>query len=256
MGAASRALERVADGSLEAVGFTGQMHALVPVEAGRSLGQVRLWLDVEGKPHLDAFVRAHRQLSLLRRTGNIPLPDFTLAKWLALRAESPEVADRVESLPAAKDFVRDAFVAELRILTDLNEAAGTQWFDPFKRVWSPAICAAADIPRDLLGEVVAPTMVVGQTRDRRLLRGIPVIAGAGDQQAAARAQGSGVEGRASLSLGTSGVIFGPVAAPCAAESMGRCLPPLPDRSGGRVPGHCHHSRPGRLPPMGSPPAGC
>lgn len=207
--AASRALKDISQGSFDAVGFTGQMHALIPSAEGRLLAPAMLWLDMDGAPYLEAFLHEHARLSIVRRTGNVPLPDFTLAKWLALRADVPDIAARVDSLPAAKDFVREAFQAESSPVTDVNDASGTQWYDPFKYRWDRGITKAAGIPESALRQVTAPSAVVGTTGSRALPRGLPVVVGAGDQLAASRSLGALVEGRASLSLGTSGVLSAP-----------------------------------------------
>jgi xylulokinase len=72
-------------GRLAAIGFTGQMHSLIAVdERDRVLDPVMLWLDMHGATDLDAFVTENR-LDLVQKTGNAPLPDFTLAKWQGLR---------------------------------------------------------------------------------------------------------------------------------------------------------------------------
>ena len=134
--AARAALAELADGGpLDAVGYAGQMHALVPVIDGVARAPATLWLDYDGEPQLTAFCRAHPDLSLLDRTGNIPLPDFTLAKWLRWRDLHPQLAPRVERLPAAKDHVRDTFTSSAGWITDINEASGTQLFDPFGQAW-------------------------------------------------------------------------------------------------------------------------
>lgn len=204
---ARRAIAEVAAGEhVDVVGLTGQMHALVPVAAGHPVHDAMLWLDYEGSAALDQFVASHPGLDLLARTGNLPLPDFTLAKWLLLAREVPSLRRRVDALPAAKDFVRETLGEATAPTMDINEAAGTQWFDPFRLEWDPVVTVAAAIPPAALVSVTTPAQVVGTTGRGVLAGSVRVVAGTGDQHAAARALGADRPGRASLSLGTSGVL--------------------------------------------------
>jgi sugar (pentulose or hexulose) kinase len=201
--------ELVDGGPIDAVGYTGQMHALVPIVDGVARGPARLWLDYEGQQDLEGFCRSHPELSLLERTGNIGLPDFTLAKWLRWRGQDPLLAARVERLPSAKDHVRASLTPSSDPVTDINEASGTQMYDPFGRSWDAAIVSAAAIPPAALPRVVEPTTVVGSTRWRSSsTQRVPVVAGTGDQAAALRGVGA-MAGQASLSMGTSGVLCVP-----------------------------------------------
>jgi sugar (pentulose or hexulose) kinase len=205
--AARTAIDQLAnERRVDVIGLTGQMHALVPVRGGRPFHEAMLWLDYEGAGALERFCKSHTELPLLARTGNIPLPDFTLAKWLMLVEQEPLLARAVERLPAAKDFVRSNLCESAEPVTDLNEAAGTQWFDPFRSRWDMDITQAAALPPSALVPVVRPEHVVGVTRLHASGEPIPVVAGTGDQHAAARALGADVQGKASLSLGTSGVL--------------------------------------------------
>lgn len=198
--------EAVGNRNVDVVGLTGQMHALVPMAGGRPLRDAMLWLDYQGEEALATFCHRHPELPLLSRTGNIPLPDFMLAKWLVASEADPSLRTRVESLPAAKDVVRLALAPGMGPVADVNEAAGTQLLDPFGRDWDRELAAAAGIPQSALPTVVAPDRIVGETAAGVVGAGVPVVAGTGDQHAAARALGADRPGRASLSLGTSGVL--------------------------------------------------
>jgi xylulokinase len=191
---------------IDAVGVTGQMHGLVPVAGGKPVRDTLLWNDYDGADALDRFCAAHPELPLVPRTGNIPLPDFTLAKWLHLVECDPSAIGAVERLPAAKDFVRDELSTITDPVTDVNDASGTQYFDPFRVTWDLEIVRAAAIPGSALVPVLRPATIVGTMRTGLGADGAQVVVGTGDQHAAARALGADLSGRASLSLGTSGVL--------------------------------------------------
>jgi xylulokinase len=186
---------------LTAVSFTGQMHALVAVDANhRPVAPARLWLDYEGEQALKRFVARNPDLDLLERTGNIPLSDFTLAKWLGSLEEQRFDADDILGIVGAKDYVRLELTGATQLTTDVNDAAGTQLYDPYRHEWDEDIRAAANLARSALPTVGDPTDPAGE------MLGAPVAIGTGDQAAAARAVGAWNPHIASLSLGTSGVL--------------------------------------------------
>jgi sugar (pentulose or hexulose) kinase len=192
---------------VQALGFSGQMHALVAVdEAFDVVRPALLWLDYSGDSKLRDFVRGHPDLDVVEVTGNVPLPDFTLAKWLVALDADPSLPSRLRWLLGAKDFVR-AKMCGLDAVTDWNDAGGTQFFDMVNRVWSRALCEAAGLPRHVLPRVCDSTATVGAARspagDVLALR---AVVGTGDQAAASRAVGGTTPGTASLGLGTSGVV--------------------------------------------------
>lgn len=192
---------------LSGVGFTGQMHALVIVGADlEPVLPAMLWLDYQGARELDRFVTRHPQIDFVQRTGNVPLPDFTLAKWLYLNAAGTVVPKQATAVVGAKDYVRTRLVAG-RFLTDVNEASGTQYYDPFAHCWAADVLSEALLPQALLPEVVGPSHLTGPlelTSGR--LGPCPAVVGSGDQATASRATGGHRRGTVSLSLGTSGVV--------------------------------------------------
>lgn len=186
-------------GEVCAIGFTGQMHALVALDReGTPLGPARLWLDYDGAPALREFVEAHPEIDLLRRTGNVALPDFTLAKWLAFRAQGPVRSSDVSALVGAYDYVRVNMTGGHPLeAMDRNGASGTQYFNPTEGRWDDEIVASADIPFESLPTVQSSLCVAGG------VGATAAIIGIGDQAAALRAATPWEQGVASMSLGTS-----------------------------------------------------
>ncbi len=202
---AEEALTELSTGeAICAIGFTGQMHAMVALDGDGALAApVKLWLDMDGAPDLDAFVAAYPG-SFAQETGNIPLPDFTLAKWLWARRRDPGLSGKVSGLYCAKDYVRASLDPSAPFVVDRNEATGMQVFDPFADCWHDGLLERAGLPRAALPALVPATERAGAWH------GIPMVVGVGDQAAAARAIGALVPGVASLSLGTSGVLSIPL----------------------------------------------
>ena len=110
-------------------------------------------------------------------------------------------------------------------VTDPGNASCTALFDPQTLEMAPGLCALFGVPFEALPSVAATSDVVGETDASLLGAPVPVAARAGDQQAAAFAQGVFAEGDAKLTLGTSAMLdvhtgdapseFGPGAYPLA-----------------------------------------
>lgn len=173
-----------------ALGFSGQMHGLVCLDADdRVLRPAILWNDQRTGAEcaeIEERVVLERLISL---TGNRALPGFTAPKLLWLRRHEPDVFARIHRITLPKDYVRLRLTGEWAI--DAADASGTLLFDVAGRRWSDEVLDALEIPREWLPPVHESTE----------------IAGAGDQQAAALGVGVVEEGLVSVVLGTSGVVF-------------------------------------------------
>jgi xylulokinase len=192
------------------IGFTGQMHSLIALSKERRvLPPSLLWLDMHGDSDLVDFVKDFPD-QMVTRTGNIPLPDFTLAKWLYASRVNPRIRTETEMLLPAKDFVRLSLDPDSHGCTDPSEAAGTQLFNPFSGKWDLELVDRARIPRRALPLVVSASTKAGSGGAIAAAWGDAfLVVGAGDQAAAARAVGAAEEGVVSISLGTSAVISVP-----------------------------------------------
>lgn len=190
----------------EAVGFAGHMHSLVLLDAADDpVLPAMLWLDYQGEDQLRAFLGEHPEIDVLRATGNIALPDFTLAKWLYVREKHPAAVSTARVLTSARDYVRRQLCGGPH-LTDVNEAAATQLYDPFGCHWVQDILEAAVLPEELLPRVVGPSATSSEGDAGGTVPWQMAVVGSGDQAAAARAVGATEAGVVSLSLGTSGVV--------------------------------------------------
>ena len=199
--AAEEALAALGVDDVAGIGLTGQMHGLVALDA-----------DERVAPPGDALERpAHRSgvprdrgavglARLLELTGNRALPGFTAPKLLWLRAHEPEAFERIAHVLLPKDYVRLALTGERA--TDVADASGTLLFDVAGRRWSDEVLAALELPASWL-----PPALESPERSAETPAGVPVAAGAGDQQAGALGVGAARPGPVSVVLGTSGVVF-------------------------------------------------
>jgi len=172
------------------IGLSGQMHGLVCLdEDGALLRPAILWNDQRTAAEcaeIEELVGLDRLIAL---TGNRALTGFTAPKLLWLRRHEPEIYARIHRIVLPKDYVRLRMTGEWAI--DAADASGTLLFDVANRRWSDEVVRALDIPSEWLPPVSEST----------------VVAGAGDQQAAALGVGVVEPGTVSVVLGTSGVVL-------------------------------------------------
>lgn len=200
--AAQRSIAQVADGHVEAVGLTGQMHGLVLLDAkGEVLRPCIMWNDQRTEAQCADISAKTDVLSL---TGNRVLPGFTAPKIVWVREHEPDVYARIAKVLLPKDYVRYRLTGEF--FTDVSDASGTSLFDVQRRAWSDEMLDALEIPRAWLPEVTESAEVSAKVRGGPL-DGTSVVGGAGDQAAQAVGAGAVQEGIVSVTLGTSGVVF-------------------------------------------------
>jgi xylulokinase len=188
--ASDRALQRLELKSWEQVGFSGQMHGLVALDAQRRvLRPAILWNDQRTAAECAEIEDRIGLTRLIELTGNRALPGFTAPKLLWLRRHEPETYERIAHVLLPKDYVRMKLFGELA--TDVADASGTLLLDVAGRRWSSEVLEALEIPAAWLPPVNES----------------PEVCGAGDQAAAALGVGVDRPGPLSIVLGTSGVVF-------------------------------------------------
>lgn len=212
------------------VGLTGQMHGATFLDAAdRVIRPAMLWNDqrtAAACAEITARVGAERLIAI---TGNPALTGFQAPKLVWLSHEEPAAYARLARVLLPKDYIRLLLTGAYA--TDASDAAGTLLLDLRARDYSPEVLDALAIPRDWLPRVYEGPEVTGTLRaeaaaELGLPAGLPVVAGGGDNAAAAVGTGVVRAGVVSSSIGTSGVLF--------AHSDGPALDP-----GGRLHGFCH-----------------
>ena len=195
-----------------AIGLSGQMHGSVFLDKnGRCLANALLWNDqrtaAECREIEDA---AGGRAELIRLVRNPALTGYQAPKILWLRKHRPRVFARVRSIVLPKDYIR--FLLTRTLGTDVSDASGTLLFDVGRRRWSRELMQRLGLDAALFPPAAESHEVVGHLTHEAaahlgLRKGIPVVAGAGDQPAAAVGTGVVRPGVVSATLGTSGVVF-------------------------------------------------
>ena len=191
-----------------AIGLSGQMHGMVALDKeGAVLRPAILWNDVRcgaQAQQLDSASDDFRNIA-----GNAVMPGFTAPKAVWTQTHEPEIFAQIDKILLPKDYVRYWLSGEM--ITDMSDCSGTLWLDVGARDYSDVLLAHCGLGREqmpLLAEGSAPA---GRLKDALAkkwgIEGNPVIAGAGDNAAAACGLGVVHPGDGFVSLGTSGVVF-------------------------------------------------
>jgi xylulokinase len=202
--------------SIRAIGLTGQMHGLVCLDAqGAVLRPAILWNDQRTQAECDEIMATVGAQRFIQLTGNRALTGFTAPKILWVRKHEPEVYARIAHILLPKDYLRFKLTGDYAC--DLADGAGTVLVDVANRQWSSAVLDALRIPAEWLPQLYEGPEVTGVVSQAAaqatgLKAGIPVVGGGGDQAAQATGVGAVQPGVVALTVGTSGVVFAPLAA--------------------------------------------
>lgn len=196
------------------IGFSGQMHSTVFLDkAGRSLRPAILWLDRRSARQVEVLHERVTMAQLAEWVGNPIMPGFMLSSLLWLMETQPAIWERIGRVCLAKDYVRYRFTGELG--TDYSDASSTALLDVRRRDWCRGLLDVTGIPTAILPPLYESSALVGhltyQMADAmQLPAGIPVVCGAGDQEAQAVGNGLIHPGLVSCTIGTGGQLFTPI----------------------------------------------
>ena len=198
-----------------AIGLTGQMHGLVLLDdKGEVLRPCIMWNDQRSAPQCAAVTEQVGAKRILDLTGNPLLPGFLAPKLAWVRENEPDVFRRIGKVLLPKDYIRYRLTGEFQ--GDVSDTSGTSLFDVNRRCWSEPMLKTFMVRRSWLPEVLESPVAGSQVsedaaRVTGLRAGTLVVAGAGDQAAGAVGVGAIAEGTISVVIGTSGVVFAPLA---------------------------------------------
>ena len=198
-------------GDVNAMGLTGQMHGSVFLDKdNKVLRNALLWCDQRTAEQCDAITSKVGAKKLIEMVCNPALTGFTAPKILWLRDHEPACYEKVTKVLLPKDYVRFELTGEFA--SDVADASGTLLFDVKNRDWHTELMGMLDIPVDFMvrayeGPEVTGTLTPQAAAATGLPKGLPVVAGGGDQAAGGVGCGIVRSGVISSTLGTSGVVF-------------------------------------------------
>ena len=196
---------------VKGIGAGGQMHGLVVLDKDdRVIRPAILWNDGRTQKQVDHLNEEIGRGKLSEWTANIAFAGFTAPKILWMRENEKENFDRIAKIMLPKDYINYRLTGVHSC--DCSDASGMLLLDVAHRRWSAGmldICGVkeAQMPRlyesyDVIG-TVSPALAAALG----LRPGVQVVAGAGDNAAAAVGTGTVGAGGCNISLGTSGTLF-------------------------------------------------
>lgn len=193
------------------ISFGGQMHGLVVLdEQDKVIRPAILWNDGRTGKETEYLNTVIGKEKLSQYTANIAFAGFTAPKILWMRNQEPENFAKIAKLMLPKDYI--AYKLSGIHCTDVSDASGMLIFDVKNKCWSQEMLDICGISEEQVPQIFESYEVVGTlkgdiARMLGLSENVKIVAGAGDNAAAAVGTGTVGDGRCNISLGTSGTIF-------------------------------------------------
>ena len=201
--------------SLRGIGFSGQMHGIVPLDAQDqpSLGNAILWADQRGGKYLDRLraLDAPSQARLL----NAPASGMSATSLLWLKYERPEIYAKIRTVLLPKDYIR--FMLTGQKATDYSDASGSLLYDFAKRTWYGDVIETLGLSTDYLPPIRAGIERAGSVSAEGakifgLPEGVPVAVGGADAPTGMFGSDLHQNNQIQISVGTAAQISRPIAA--------------------------------------------
>ena len=193
------------------IGCGGQMHGLVTLDKDDNvIRPAILWNDGRTGEETEYLNTVIGKDKLSQYTANIAFAGFTAPKILWMKKNEPELFSKIDKIMLPKDYIAYMFTGSF--CTDLSDASGMLLLDVKNRCWSKEMIEICGIKEEQLPKLYESWEVVGTLKPETaselgLSPDVKVVAGAGDNAAAAVGTGTVGDGRCNISLGTSGTIF-------------------------------------------------
>ena len=193
------------------IGVGGQMHGLVILDGDDAvIRNAILWNDgrtAEETEYLNTVIGKERLSAL---TANIAFAGFTAPKILWVKKNEPENFARIAKLMLPKDYVNYRLTGVHG--SDYSDASGTLLLDVARRRWSQEMLDVCGVSESQMPRLYESYEVIGTVKPELaaalgLSPDVKVVAGAGDNAAAAVGTGTVGAGDCNISIGTSGTIF-------------------------------------------------
>ena len=193
------------------IGCGGQMHGLVVLDdLDQVIRPAILWNDGRTAVEVDYLNNEVGKEKLSALTANIAFAGFTAPKLLWMRKNEPENFAKIAKIMLPKDYIN--YVLTGVHCCDYSDASGMLLLDVEHKRWSAEMLDICGVKPEQMPKLFESYEVVGTVRPELarslgLSDHVQVVAGAGDNAAAAVGTGVVGEGGCNISLGTSGTLF-------------------------------------------------
>ena len=198
-------------GRVAGIGVAGQMHGLVALdEQDEMIRPAILWNDGRTAEETEWLNTVIGKNKLSAYTGNIAFAGFTAPKLLWMQKHEPEHFAQIARIMLPKDYLNYRLTGVHAC--DYSDGSGMLLLDVEHKRWSKEMLDICHVSESQMPKLFESYEVIGTVLPEvAKTLGIPetvkVIAGAGDNAAAAVGTGTVGNGACNISLGTSGTIF-------------------------------------------------
>ncbi|MCL2213761.1 MAG: xylulokinase [Treponema sp.] len=207
-------IDKKTKSTIAAIGVSGQQHGFVPLdENGKPVYNVKLWCDTSTANECEEITKAAGgEIKLIEKTGLPMRPGYTAPKVLWLKEHKPSLFKKLRHILLPHNYINFLLTGEY--WAEYGDASGTALFDVRERKWSSEVCKyiSADVesylPQLASSEKAAGVVNREAAEIYGLLEGTLVSSGGGDNMMSAIGTGAVRDGFLTMSLGTSGTLFG------------------------------------------------
>ncbi len=193
------------------IGAGGQMHGLVVLdENDEVIRPAILWNDGRTQKQVDYLNGVIGKDVLSENTANIAFAGFTAPKILWMKENEPELFAKIKKIMLPKDYINYMLTGVHSC--DYSDASGMLLLDVKNKCWSDKMLDICSVTKEQMPSLYESSDVIGTLKpdtanELGLGENVKVVAGAGDNAAAAIGTGTVGNGKCNISLGTSGTIF-------------------------------------------------
>ena len=207
-------IDKTVKSTIAAIGVSGQQHSLVPLDGkGKPVYNVKLWCDTSTAAECDELTKmAGGEKKLIAKTGLPMRPGYTAPKIQWIKNHKPKAFARLRHVILPHNYVN--FLLTGVYNAEYGDASGTALFNVSKRKWSSEVCGyiSPDLEKWLPPLVASGGAAGTVCKEAASIYGIPegalVASGGGDNMMSAIGTGTVRDGFLTMSLGTSGTLFG------------------------------------------------
>lgn len=206
LSALSEITEGIDRALIKGIGVAGQMHGLVILdENDEVIRPAILWNDGRTEKEVEYLNTVIGKDTLSEYTANIAFAGFTAPKILWVKNNEPENFNRIRKIMLPKDYIN--YVLTGVHACDYSDASGMLLLDVKNRCWSERMLDICGVTKTVMPSLFESYEVIGRVKEEFGLPEALVVAGAGDNAAAAVGTGTVGNGKCNISLGTSGTVF-------------------------------------------------
>ena len=193
------------------IGCGGQMHGLVVLDENDNvIRPAILWNDGRTAKQVDYLNNVIGKEKLSSLTANIAFAGFTAPKILWMQENEPENFGRIAKIMLPKDYIN--YILTGVHSCDYSDASGMLLLDVEHKCWSKEMLEICGVSEQQMPKLFESFDCIGTVKPEMAAKlgignAVKVVAGAGDNAAAAVGTGVVGEGGCNISLGTSGTVF-------------------------------------------------